>query len=115
MHAKQYSRQQEKRNRIGNRTLVIGMDIGSDFNAACFMDKGGNVLGRYPAIYNSRKGFDYFQTVVMKTSRKYKFDDILIGMEPTGHYWRKIAFFAKERGYEVRFVRTTAVKHRKGA
>ncbi len=32
-------------------------------------------------------------------------------MEPTGHYWRKIAFFAKEKGYEVRFVRTTAVKH----
>ena len=47
----------------------------------------------------------------MKTRRKYKLDDILIGMEPTGHYWRKIAFFAKEQGYEVRFVRTTAVKH----
>ncbi len=34
-------------------------------------------------------------------------------MEPTGHYWRKIAFFAKEKGYEVRFVRTTAVKHQR--
>ena len=66
MHTKQYSRQQEKRNRIGNGTLVIGMDIGSDFNAACFMDKEGNVLGRYPTIYNARKGFDYFQVMVMK-------------------------------------------------
>ena len=37
------------------------MDIGSEFNAACFMDKEGNVLGRFPKIYNSRKGFDYFQ------------------------------------------------------
>ncbi|HVN96981.1 MAG TPA: hypothetical protein VMT62_11165 [Syntrophorhabdaceae bacterium] len=36
MHTRQYSRQQEKRNRIGNGTLVIGVDIGSDFNAACF-------------------------------------------------------------------------------
>jgi len=34
-------------------------------------------------------------------------------MEPTGHYWRKIAFFAKEQGYDVRFVRTTAVKHQR--
>jgi transposase len=34
-------------------------------------------------------------------------------MEPTGHYWRKIAFFAKEKGYEVRFVRTTAVRHQR--
>jgi transposase len=113
MHTKQYNRQQEKRNRIGNQTLVVGMDIGSEFNAACFMDKEGNVLGRYPTIYNSRKGFDYFQTMLMKTKRKHKLTDVLIGMEPTGHYWRKIAFFAKEKGYEVRFVRTTAVKHQR--
>ena len=113
MHTKQYSRQQEKRNRIGNQTLVVGMDIGSEFNAACFMDKEGNVLGRFPTIYNSRKGFDYFQTMLMKTKRKHKLTDVLIGMEPTGHYWRKIAFFAKEKGYEVRFVCTTAVKHQR--
>ena len=114
MHKKQYSKQQEKRKRIGEQTLVIGMDIGSEFNAACFMDKEGNVLGRYPTIYNSRKGFDYFQTMVVKTTKKHKLNDVLIGMEPTGHYWRKIAFFAKEKGYEVRFVRTTAVKHQRG-
>jgi len=85
----------------------VGMDIGSEFNAACFMDKEGNILGRYPTIYNSRKGFDYFHTILTKTRRKHKLTDVLIGMEPTGHYWRKIAFFAKEKGYEVRFVRTT--------
>jgi hypothetical protein len=34
MHTKQYNSQQEKRKRIGDRTLVIGMDIGSEFNAA---------------------------------------------------------------------------------
>jgi transposase len=36
---------------------------------------------------------------------------MLIGLEPTGHYWRKFAYFAKEKGWEVRFVRTTALKH----
>jgi transposase len=113
MHNKQYSKQMGKRSRIGNNTLVVGMDIGSEFNAACFMDKEGNVFGRYPTIYNSRKGFDYFQTMLTKTRRKHKLTDVLIGMEPTGHYWRKIAFFAKEKGYEVRFVRTTAVKHQR--
>ena len=63
MHNKQYTKQLEKRSRIGEHTLVVGMDIGSEFNAACFMDKEGNVFGRYPKIYNSRKGFDYFQTM----------------------------------------------------
>ena len=113
MHTKQYSKQVQKRKKIGNRTLVIGMDIGSAFNAACFMDKEGNVLGRYPKIYNSRKGFDYFHTMVEQTKRKHKLTRVFIGMEPTGHYWRKIAFFAKEKGYDVRFVRTTAVKHQR--
>ncbi len=113
MHNKQYSKQLEKRKRIGDHTLVIGIDIGSEFNAACFMDKEGNILGRYPTVYNSRKGFDYFQTMVTKTKKKHKLTDVLIGMEPTGHYWRKIAFFAKEKGYDVRFVRTTAVKHQR--
>jgi transposase len=114
MHNKHYIKQMEKRSRIGDHTLVVGMDIGREFNAACFMDKEGNVFGRYPKIYNSRKGFDYFQTMITKTKRKYKLTQVLIGMEPTGHYWRKIAFFAKEKGYEVRFIRTTAVKHQRG-
>ncbi len=113
MLTRQYSRQLEKRNRIGTGTLVIGIDIGSECNAACFMDKEGKVLGRYATIYNSRKGFDYFHAMVAKTMKKHKLSDVLIGMEPTGHYWRKIAFFAKENGYEVRFVRTTAVKHQR--
>src|SRR5512135_2930436 len=113
MHTKQYSRQVQKRKKIGNRTLVVGMDIDSEFNAACFMDREGNVLGRYPKIYNARKGFDYFHTMVEQTKRKHKLTRVFIGMEPTGHYWRKIAFFAKEKGYEVRFVRTTAVRHQR--
>jgi len=91
----------------------VGMDIGKEFNAVCLMDKEGKVLGRYARVYNSRKGFDFFQTMVAKTKKKYKLTDVLIGMEPTGHYWRKIAFFAKEQGYEVRFIRTTALRHQR--
>ena len=113
MHTKQYIRQMEKRQRIGRHTLVIGIDIGSEFNAVCLMDKEGEAFGQYPKIFNSRKGFDYFHTVVEKAKRKRGFTDVLIGMEPTGHYWRKIAFFSKGMGYEVRFVRTTALKHQR--
>jgi transposase len=89
------------------------MDIGNEFDAMCLMNKEGDVLGKYPRIYNSRKGFDYFAKVVEETKKKNGFKDVLIGMEPTGHYWRKIAYFAKEKGYEVRFVRTTALRHQR--
>ena len=113
MRKKNDTRQVEKRQRITATTLIIGMDIGCEFNAMCVMNKEGTVLGRYPKIYNSRKGFDYFHTVIETMKKKYGATDVLIGMEPTGHYWRKIAFFALDSGYEVRFIRTTAVKHQR--
>jgi hypothetical protein len=64
MRKKNDSRQVEKRQRITTVTLIVGMDIGCEFNAMCLMSKEGTVLGKYPKIYNSRKGFDYFHTVI---------------------------------------------------
>jgi transposase len=113
MRVKNYTRQIEKRQRITSHTLVIGVDVGKEFNAVCLMDKEGDVIGKYPKIYNSRKGFDYFHAIIEQARRKRGFTDVLIGMEPTGHYWRRIGFYALDKGYEVRFVRTTALKHQR--
>jgi transposase len=113
MHGKDYNKQIAKRQRIKRTTLVIGMDIGNEFNAMCLMNKEGEVLSKYPRIYNTRKGFDFFAKTIEDTKKKKGFKDVLIGMEPTGHYWRKIAYFGQERGYEVRFVRTTALRHQR--
>ena len=113
MHGKDYNKQVARRQRIKKTTLVIGLDIGCDFNALCLMNKEGEVLGKYPRIYNSRKGFDYFLKVVEETKVKKGCRSVLIGLEPTGHYWRKIAYFAQAKGYEVRFVRTTALRHQR--
>lgn len=113
MASSDYSKQVVRRQRIKETTLVIGLDIGNDFNAMGLMNKEGAVLGRYPKIYNSRQGFNYFTKVIEDTKRKHNLNDTLIGMEPTGHYWRKIAYFAKEKGYEIRFVKTTSLKHQR--
>jgi transposase len=89
------------------------MDIGSEFNAMALMNEAGEVLGRYPKIYNSRGGFEQFKEVMEVIKRKKGFKRVLMGMEPTGHYWRKIAYYGKEQGYEVRFIRTTALRHQR--
>jgi transposase len=114
MSRKHYNSQVTKRQRIKRTTLVVGVDIGCNFNAIGFMNKVGEVLGRHPRVYNTRQGFEYFVNIIEGARKKYRFRDVLIGMEPTGHYWRKLAYFAKEKGYEVRFVRTTALKHQRG-
>ena len=113
MSKKDYSRQMQKRQRIKVSTLVVGVDIGRQFNAVGFMNKEGEVLGKHPKVYNSRAGFDYFVNLVEEVKAKHGLTDVLIGLEPTGHYWRNLAYFAKSRGYAVRFIRTTALKHQR--
>jgi transposase len=100
-----------KRQRIRSTTLVVGVDIGNAFNAVGFMNKQGKVLSSCAKLYNSRDGFEQFVKMTEGLKAKHGLKDVLIGMEPTGHYWRKLAYFAREQGYEVRFIRTTALKH----
>jgi len=111
MSERDYSKQVARRQRIGDRTLVVGVDIGSASNAVGFMNKEGKVLGSYPKMPNSREGFEEFVKITERVKAKHGLTDVIIGLEPTGHYWRKFGYFAKEKGYEVRFVRTTALKH----
>ena len=111
MSEKDYNRQVVKRERIGRDTLVIGVDIGYAWNAVGFMNKEGKVLGSHAKLYNNREGFEEFVRMTEGLKARHGMNSVLIGMEPTGHYWRKLAYFAKDKGYEVRFVRTTAVKH----
>ena len=111
MSERDYSKQVARRQRIGETTLVVGVDIGSAFNAVGFMSKEGRVLGSYPKMPNSREGFEEFVKITEGLKAKHGLSDVIIGLEPTGHYWRKFAYFAKAKGCEVRFVRTTALKH----
>ena len=111
MSERDYSKQVARRQRIGNTTLVVGVDIGCASNAVGFMNKEGKVLGSDPNMPNSRGGFEQFVKMTEGLKAKHGLNDMLIGLEPTGHYWRKFAYFAKEKGWEVRFVRTTALKH----
>lgn len=111
MLSNDYNKQYERRQRIKRTTLVTGIDIGADFNAVGFMNKDGSVLGRLAKMDNSRKGFDQFVHTTEDLKTKHGLKDVLIGLEPTGHYWRKIAYFAIDQGYAVRFIRTTSVKH----
>jgi transposase len=111
MSKRDYNKQVVKRQRIRSTTLVVGVDIGNAFNAVGFMNKQGKVLSSYAKLYNSRDGFEQFVKMTEGLKTKHRLKDVLIGMEPTGHYWRKLAYFAREQGYEVRFIRTTALKH----
>ena len=98
MSERDYNRQVVKRERINRATLVVGVDVGNAWNAVGFMDKEGNVLGSCAKLYNSREGFEQFVKMTEGFKERQGMKDVLIGLEPTGHYWRKLAYFAKDQG-----------------
>ena len=98
MSKRDYNKQVLRRQRIRKTTLIVGVDIGNAFNAVGFMNKEGKVLGSCAKLYNSREGFGQFVDMIEGLKTKHHLRDVLIGMEPTGHYWRKLAYFAKEQG-----------------
>ena len=60
MTSKDFNRGYEKRQRIGETTLIVGLDIGCEFNMMCMMNAKGKVLGEHK-IFNSRQGIRVFQ------------------------------------------------------
>ena len=88
----------EKINQVSENTLVIGIDIAKHKHYACAIDDRGRVLQKSFPIYQTREGFEgfYQRLLILKNTHNKK--DILIGFEPTGHYWMNLAHFLTHYG-----------------
>ena len=62
---------------------------------------------------NDLDGYVAFEEWVKSVSEKSAKMDILIGCEPTGHYWFTFAKYVKERGMKLAFVNPYHVKQSK--
>ena len=91
MSERDYNRQALRRQKISKRTLIVGVDVGNAFNAVGFMNKDGNVLGSCAKLYNSWEGFEQFIEMIEGLKAKHRLRGVLIGMEPTGHYWSSLS------------------------
>ena len=96
--------------RVKPTDLIVGIDIGSKFHAVVFQDFRGVALNSFDKIYNNRRGFEYLVREIERSLKANKLEVVQIGFEPTGHYWKNIIYYLSKLGYNIRFVRTTAVK-----
>jgi len=95
-------------------TLLVGIDIGKKQHACIVMDLRAKVVTRFK-FSNSRRGFERLLEKVGAIRREAQADHLLFGMEPTGHYWRNLAYFLDGRGYRFRLVNPFTLKrHREG-
>jgi len=86
-------------------TLIVGVDVAKSVQWARFVDYRGVEIGKALSFQNNWRGFESIVARIreisnMKTVR-YPFENVIIGMEPTGHYWKALANYLMKAGYKV--------------
>ena len=83
----------EKINQVTENTLVVGMDIAKRTHYACFVDERGRVLEKAFPVHQSKEGFEVLYEKILQAMKEAKKTDVIVGIEPTGHYWMNLSLF----------------------
>lgn len=92
------SNMNQKINQVTENTLVIGIDIAKYKHFACAIDERGRVLQKSFPFTQSRTGFEAFYEKILALRQAHEKSEILVGFEPTGHYWMSLAAFLSAHG-----------------
>lgn len=88
----------QKINQVTENTLVIGIDIAKKKHFACAVDERGRVLQKSFPFMQSRDGFEWLYERLITLLEIHQKTEILVGFEPTGHYWMNLASFLTQYG-----------------
>src|SRR5450756_404180 len=85
------NRNVEKLEAITLSTLVVGVDIAKETQWARFVDYRGLESGKVLRFHNDKQGFDSILASIRSICKNKRLDNVIVGMEPTGHYWKPLA------------------------
>jgi transposase len=97
---------------VNQEILVVGIDIGKSRHVAVETSLITGFTKAYH-VRNNRYSFKSFEEKMNKWKRKLGCKDIVIGFESTGHYWKPLAYYLKEKGYGLVEVSTLSTKRSK--
>ncbi|MCZ8538656.1 IS110 family transposase [Paenisporosarcina quisquiliarum] len=92
----------EKINQVTEKTLVIGVDIAKHKHYACAIDERGRILQKAFPFTQTMDGFEKFYNTILDLQKKHEKTEVLVGFEPTGHYWMNLASYLTDHG--IRFI-----------
>lgn len=105
--------QNSKIRSITESTLIIGVDIAKHVQYARAFDYRGIELGKIKSFENTAEGFLMFQQWAKAIATENNKNSLIVGMEPTGHYWFNLAYFLKDMDIRVVLVNPSHVKKSK--
>jgi transposase len=86
---------QEMLQRITATTIIVGVDTGKESHWARVTDYRGVDLMKPVKVTNDIKGFDGLMSRIEKVRTARGCDQVIIGTEPSGHYWRAFGWYLK--------------------
>ena len=99
---------------ITEKTLVLGIDVGSETHYARAFDYRGVEYSKKPFKFsNTEAGFVTFKAWVLDIKEKHGKDKVIPGMEPTGHYWFNLGKFLQDNEMKPVLVNPHHVKKSK--
>ena len=99
---------------ITEKTLVVGIDVGSETHYARAFSWRGFEFSRKPLEFsNSEEGFEALKAWIEDLKKKHGLDKVIPGMEPTGHYWFNLGKFLQDNGMRPVHVNPHHVKKSK--
>ena len=109
-----YNTQNAKIASITEKTLIVGIDVGSETHFARAFDWRNYEFSKKPiAFSNNEAGFMTFKAWMKDIAEKHGKDVVIPGMEPTGHYWFSLGKFLQDNGMKPVHVNPHHVKKSK--
>ena len=106
--------QNKKIAQVTDKTLVVGVDIGSDTHYARAILARGYEVSKKPFDFgNTREGFEKFVSWAYNLAVANQLTKIFVAVEPTGHYWFNLADYLKAYDVKLVMVAPQHVKHSK--
>ncbi|KYH27997.1 transposase IS116/IS110/IS902 family protein [Clostridium tepidiprofundi DSM 19306] len=81
-------------------TLILGIDIAKKNHYGQFIVNGEYIKKPF-LIKNNKESFDCLLEIIEELKEKYETVHTLVGMEPTSHYWKNIAYYLKNKGIDI--------------
>jgi transposase len=113
MKFKMQDKQNQLIQRITDQHLVVGVDIAQQLHVARAVNYRGIVLGDPISFGNQEEGFNRLSQWIKNLLRTQNLGSIIVGMEPTGHYWLNLAKWLSDQDIEVVLVNPHLVKKNK--
>jgi len=88
--------QNKKFDEVENTDAIVGIDIAKNVHWAGIILPNGREIKKPFSFHNNRKGFESLVETVQKTLIPLSFKTVIIGMEPTGHYWKCLARYLQK-------------------